>query len=124
MNSKSFALAVITLLISACEASIPGSNGCHLALPTEVTAGGRSYNFTKFLSNSTSPPSNRAYSLTVPQDYNNSVATPLLLAFHGRGENNLIQEQTSKFSDPYFNDGAIVVYPQGIDVSLVQRSPN
>lgn len=119
MHSKSLPLALIALLVSATEAAVSGSTGCHQPLPSEVKAGGRSYNFTNFLSDSTSPPSNRAYSLTVPQDYNISVPASLILAFHGRGENNLVQEQDSKFSDPYFNTGAIVVYPQGIDVSFV-----
>lgn len=94
------------------------NHGCGSPIPTEVIAGGPSYNFTNFLSNSTSPPSKRAYSLTVPQDYDIGVAAPLILSFHGRGKNNLDQEKTSKFSHPFFNTKAIVVYPQGIDVCL------
>ena len=93
------------------------TSGCNRPIPTEVTVGGRSYNFTNFLSNSTSPPSSRAYSLTVPEDYEIDTPAPLILSFHGRGENNLDQEQTSKLSSPFFNTKAIAVYPQGINVS-------
>lgn len=92
------------------------TSGCGLLIPTEVTAGGNSYNFTHFLSNSTPWPSDRAYRLTVPQDYDINTPAPLILSFHGRTKNNLDQLQLSKFSNPFFNTKAIVAYPQGIDV--------
>lgn len=94
------------------------TTGCGSPLPIEVIASGRSHDFTEMLSNSTLPPSNRAYSLTVPQDYNIDVPAPLTLPFHGREENNLDQEKTSEFSNPYFNTKAIAVYPQDINVFL------
>lgn len=94
------------------------TSGCGLPIPTEVTAGGNSYNFTHFLSHSTTPPCNRAYRLTVPQDYDINTPAPLILSFHGRTRNNLDQLQLSKFSNPFFNTKAIVAYPQGIDVDL------
>lgn len=102
-------------LIYFVNAATPTS-GCGLPIPTEVTAGGRSYNFTHFLSNSTTHPSYRAYSLTVPRDYDINSPAPLILSFHGRTKNNLNQLQLSKFSNPFFNTKAIVAYPQGIDV--------
>ncbi|MCJ1468746.1 hypothetical protein MMC07_007376 [Pseudocyphellaria aurata] len=99
------------------------TSGCGLQIPTEVTAGGASYNFTDFLSNSTSPscyldtsPScYRAYRLTIPEDYDINTPAPLILAFHGRTETNLDQLQRSKLSNSFFNTKAIVAYPQGID---------
>lgn len=92
------------------------ASGCGLQIPTEVIAGGPSYNFTDFLSKSTSPSSYRAYRLTVPEDYDINTPAPLILAFHGRTESNLDQLQRSKLSNSFFNTKAIVAYPQGIDV--------
>lgn len=94
------------------------TTGCGSPLPIEVIASGRSPNFTELLSNSTLPPSNRAYSLTVPQDYNRDVPALLILSFHGREENNHDQEKASGFSNPYFNTKAIAVYPQDVNVYL------
>jgi len=83
------------------------TTGCGSPLPIEVIAGGRSHSFTELLSNSTLPRSNRAYSLTVPQDYNRDVPALLILSFHGHGENSLGQVKASEFSNPYFNTKAI-----------------
>lgn len=112
-----------TGVLYSAHATTPTS-GCGLPIPIEVTPGGRSYNFTHFLSNSTTPPSYRAYSLTVPKEYDINTPAPLILSFHGRLENNLDQLQQSKFSNPFFNTKAIVVYPQGIDVTHPLKPPH
>ncbi|MCJ1386276.1 hypothetical protein MMC17_009402 [Xylographa soralifera] len=41
--------------------------------------------------------------------------TPLILAFHGKGQEAAQFEGQTQLSDPKFNDWAIVAYPQGID---------
>lgn len=111
-----FLLLSFNSLIHSAITTTPTS-GCGLPIPTEVTAGGPSYNFTHFLSSSTSPPSYRAYRLTVPKDYDINIPAPLIVSFHGRQRSNLEQLQESKFSNPFFKTKAIVVYPQGIDVT-------
>jgi len=110
-------LILLVRVPSTVEAAT-STTGCGSPLPIEVITDGRSHSFTELLSNSTSPPSNCAYSLSFPQDYNIDVPAPLILPFHGREENNLDQEKTSEFSNPYFNTKAIAVYTPDINVCL------
>ena len=117
MLNKTFPFPPLSALALAAgiNAATP-SSGCGSAIPKEVTIGGPSYNFTDFASKSSAMNPLRAYSLTVPVDYQIGEPAPLIFSFHGRGEDNKDQEEQSKFSNPYFNTKAIAVYPMGIDV--------
>src|ERR1039458_2964053 len=58
----------------------------------------------------------RWYLLTLPSDFNASSATPVIFSFHGGDENATEQMGLSQMSNPEFNDFAIAIYPQGINV--------
>ncbi|KAF8849634.1 hypothetical protein BDZ45DRAFT_662895 [Acephala macrosclerotiorum] len=61
----------------------------------------------------------RWYLLTLPPNFDHSVATPVILSFHGGGRNATQQYYLSQLSNPDFNDFAIAVYPNGKRASLL-----
>ncbi|PIN85630.1 MAG: hypothetical protein COV47_01260 [Candidatus Diapherotrites archaeon CG11_big_fil_rev_8_21_14_0_20_37_9] len=56
----------------------------------------------------------RTYLLYVPSDYNAVNAYPLLVVFHGGGENAQTMERKTRFSDLAEKEKFIAVYPNGI----------
>ena len=62
---------------------------------------------------------NRSFAIHVPSSYNTNKTSPLIVAFHGRGETATNIENDSGFSGETINPYAIAVYPQGFPVSLV-----
>ncbi len=55
----------------------------------------------------------RTYTVHVPEQYNPSVSTPLVFAFHGGGSNNKNMEKSSDFNARSDKNNFIVVYPLG-----------
>jgi poly(3-hydroxybutyrate) depolymerase len=60
----------------------------------------------------------RSYRIHLPADYKPGSPMPLIIAFHGSGDNPKNFETTTRFSDPSVNPNMIVVYPAGINVRL------
>jgi len=56
----------------------------------------------------------RWYLITFPPNFESRTSVPVILSFHGGGENATEQLGLSQMSNPEFNDFAISVYPQGV----------
>lgn len=89
------------------------SSGCGSALPPGVQLGGSSTTF-QITSNGVV----RSFNVHVPTSYKNNKAVPLIVAYHGRSNNQLSVESDSQLSSETWNPYAISVYPLGINVSL------
>lgn len=59
----------------------------------------------------------RSYLVTFPVSFDCGKPTPVILSYHGAQQEAAQQLELSQLSNPFFNDFAIVVYPQGIEVS-------
>lgn len=58
----------------------------------------------------------RNYLLSLPTGYNSSYPCPLILAFHGKGQDGAQFERESQLSDSAFNTmGALLAFPNGIN---------
>ena len=57
----------------------------------------------------------RKFRLFIPLSYEMSEPAPLILAFHGKGQNASAMEAQTQFSSPEFNNDALIAYPQGIN---------
>lgn len=60
----------------------------------------------------------RSYLIHLPASYKPGSPKPLIIAYHGSGDNMANFETTTRFSDPSVNPNMIVVYPAGINVNL------
>lgn len=60
----------------------------------------------------------RSYRIHLPSNYQPGSPKPLIIAYHGSGDNPANFEKTTRFSDPSVNPNMIVVYPAGINVRL------
>jgi hypothetical protein len=60
----------------------------------------------------------RWYLLFLPNNYTSSTPQPLIVSYHGGTRNASSQLSLDNFTSPAYNPGALVAYPQGIDVSL------
>ncbi|CAD0113294.1 unnamed protein product [Aureobasidium uvarum] len=87
------------------------SSGCGAALPPGIQLGGPSVTF-----NITSGGVIRSFNVHVPTSYKNTKASPLIVAYHGRSNNQLSVESDSQLSSETWNPYAIAVYPLGEDV--------
>ncbi|KAK6581890.1 hypothetical protein PZA11_005587 [Diplocarpon coronariae] len=58
----------------------------------------------------------RYYLVTVPPNFDPRTPTPVIFSFHGNNHDAEDQYELSLLSDPYFNDYAIAVYPNGLEV--------
>lgn len=61
----------------------------------------------------------RWYLLYFPVQYKPTSPAPLILSYHGGNRNASEQQSLDLLSTPFFNEDYIVVYPNGIDVSLL-----
>lgn len=58
----------------------------------------------------------RDYLLSLPTGYSSSCPTPLILAFHGKGQDGAQFERQTQLSDSAFNTmGAVLAFPNGIN---------
>lgn len=60
----------------------------------------------------------RSYRIHLPSNYEVNSPKPLLLAFHGSGNNPTEFEGQTRFSDESVNSDMITVYPAGLNVSI------
>lgn len=58
----------------------------------------------------------RSYRIHLPSSYKVNKALPLLIAYHGSGNNPAKFEKQTRFSDESVNPDMITVYPAGIKV--------
>lgn len=89
------------------------SSGCGAALPAGVQLGGASTTFQL-----TSSGVVRSFNVHVPTSYKNNKASPLIIGYHGRSNNQLSVESDSQLSSETWNPYAIAVYPLGINVGV------
>ncbi|PBP27799.1 Poly(3-hydroxybutyrate) depolymerase [Diplocarpon rosae] len=59
----------------------------------------------------------RYYLVTVPPNFNPQNPSPVIFSFHGNNHDAEDQYELTQLSDPYFNDYAIAVYPNGLGES-------
>ncbi|TVY87610.1 Feruloyl esterase B [Lachnellula willkommii] len=64
----------------------------------------------------------RTYLISIPPKFDAGNDTPVIFSFHGGSKNASEQQELSQFSNSEFNDFAIAIYPQGINVRLVPVS--
>ncbi|GAB7342012.1 hypothetical protein MBLNU457_g0302t1 [Dothideomycetes sp. NU457] len=60
-------------------------------------------------------PSHRRALLYIPPTYRKDVASPLIIAMHGKDQSPAEFESHTQLSNPEINNEAIVAYPEGID---------
>ncbi|KAI9047146.1 hypothetical protein LZ554_008600 [Drepanopeziza brunnea f. sp. 'monogermtubi'] len=59
----------------------------------------------------------RYYLVTAPPEFDPKTPTPVIFSFHGNNKSAKDQYELTLLSDPYFNDYAIAVYPNGLEKS-------
>lgn len=105
-----FSLAVVATVWSSPVS--PQTNGCGKNLPSGQTRGSTS-NVTI-----TSSELERSYLIFIPSDYSTRVETPVIFSYHGGDRTAEDQLELDLLTSPEFNTHALVVYPQGINVSI------
>ncbi|GAB7354764.1 hypothetical protein MBLNU459_g5166t1 [Dothideomycetes sp. NU459] len=91
---------------------VNASTGCGTPLTPGIVPGGTS----KFVNITAPDGNNRSYYIRVPALYDVNKASPLIMAFHGRGETGANMESESGFSTDAWNPYGIAVYPNGINL--------
>lgn len=61
----------------------------------------------------------RTYRIHLPSNYDTNTPKPLLIAYHGAGNNPAAFESETRFSDESINPNMITVYPAGVNVSNI-----
>lgn len=116
LSSAAASLALLCLL-SGVQAGVVeprGSTGC-----------GKSHDFvgkTREFSFESSG-GTRTYRIHLPSNYEPKKAKPLLIAYHGKGNNPEKFERETRFSEEGINPEMITIYPLGIKVWQTQRNP-
>ena len=57
---------------------------------------------------------NRTYRIHLPSSYDPNTPAPLVISYHGHGQDMVEQETLSQFSNEAINPNMIAVYPQGL----------
>ncbi|KAI0196759.1 family 1 carbohydrate esterase [Xylaria flabelliformis] len=57
----------------------------------------------------------RSYRIHLPSSYKINTPMPLIIAYHGSGDNPTNFEKTTRFSDGSVNPNMVTVYPQGVN---------
>lgn len=57
---------------------------------------------------------NRTYRIRLPSNYDPNIPAPLIISYHGHGQDMVQQETLSQFSNDAINPNMIAVYPQGL----------
>lgn len=84
----------------------------------EAEPGGPSVHFELQFQNGAQGISKRHIWIHIPKNYKHDVPAPVILAFHGKGQNVLDFENATNLSNPLVNQDYVVVYPEGLNVSL------
>lgn len=102
-----------TPLLSLATTNTTSSNTPGCGQPNPHLRGSPAHNLTIV----TADGKQRSYLLHIPLSYDIWTPAPLIFALHGRTRTAAGMERLTGFSDDSVNGKAIVVYPQGIDVS-------
>lgn len=111
-----FATALLTVLIlnplTHAATSLPhNSAGCSQEALPQLAIGGHLH---RYSFHSAAGGGERDYLISIPSTYLNDAPSPLILAFHGKGQDSPTFSAESLFHEPSFNTlNAVVVYPQG-----------
>jgi poly(3-hydroxybutyrate) depolymerase len=110
------ATTTVFQLIHPASAS-SGSTGCGKPLPSLLTPGGPSQNFTLTSQSVIGANTTRRYIAYLPERFaiTNDVLKPLILAFHGQRQPVWSLERISGLSTGEFNTEYVVVYPEGLN---------
>lgn len=65
---------------------------------------------------------NRTYRIHLPSNYDANTPAPLIISYHGHGQDMVQQETLSQFSNNAINPNMIAVYPQGLKGASGKRS--
>ncbi|RAR00449.1 carbohydrate esterase family 1 protein [Stemphylium lycopersici] len=115
-------MAPLSLALTTLTAFLPlalaASSGCGTALPAGLKPGSSTHNVTLSSKSVIGKTTNREYIIHLPSGYAaaNNKAAPLVMAFHGQQQPAWSMEKISQLSDPAFNPGSIIVYPEGMNV--------
>jgi polyhydroxybutyrate depolymerase len=113
---------VFAILLSSAAAKPTASKGCGKKIKTSLKPGGPSKSFTFESNAGDGTLMRRRVRMYMPEAYEADKPSPLIIAFHGKYRNGTAFERITEFSNPEINKDAIVLYPDGIDVSLVVSS--
>lgn len=97
---------ILLLGVTAAAATLCGD----MELPSGQSVGGI-YNVSI-----TSDGIDRSFLISIPPEYDPGTPTPVIMSYHGGDRTAESQLQLDQLTNPEFNTGDIVVYPQGIDV--------
>ena len=64
----------------------------------------------------------RTYRLHLPRSYDPNTPAPLVISYHGHGQDMVPQETLSQFSNDVINPNMIAVYPQGLEGAVSRVS--
>ena len=67
---------------------------------------------------------NRTYRIHLPSSYDTNTPAPLIISYHGHGQNMVEQEILSQFSNDAINPDMIAVYPQGLKGAVSRTLTN
>lgn len=119
MLSSILSRLVATSLFWTAVISAPSaSEGCANNGASSLVPGGPSKSFT-FKSHATADGSivHRYLRVYMPENYRDNEPAPLIIALHGNHRNGTSFETVTDFSRREYNKDALVVYPDGVDVS-------
>lgn len=103
---------LLALAASVCSGPVSlQTTGCGKNLPCGQMKGSTS-NVTI-----TSSGLERSYLIFIPSDYSKHAETPVIFSYHGGDRTAEDQLELDLLTSPEFNTHALVVYPQGINVS-------
>jgi poly(3-hydroxybutyrate) depolymerase len=84
----------------------------------EATPGGPSVRFELQFQHDSQGVLKRHIWIHIPKNYKHDEPAPVILAFHGKGQDVLDFEKATNLSNPLVNQDLVVVYPEGLNVSL------
>ena len=123
LNCKHAFLLLSTLISSPVvgAAAIAGRASIGCGKPHEADGITRSITINSTCCSDVTP--TRNYNIHLPTNYNPNYPTALIISYHGAGETPSHHEEESQLSDVSYNPDMIVVYPEGVHVSLTLSNP-
>ena len=113
MNLFAIFLAIATAFVAHASA------GCiSPEVEFEASPGGPSVLFELQFQRNTQGPLKRHIWIHIPKNYKHNKPSPVILAFHGKGQDVLDFEKATNLSNPVVNQEYVIVYPEGLNVSL------
>lgn len=112
------AVLIGTSVVDSAAIASRGSAGC--GKPHKADGKTRSFTIDSTCCSNVTP--TRNYHVHLPTNYNQNNPTALIVSYHGAGETVDDHEKESQLSSGSYNPDMIVVYPEGVDVSLIASS--